>query len=306
MTHNHEYILTPDGTKISTLTYTPKTSPKAILHIFHGMGEHKKRYIPFMEFMTKQGYIVLAHDHRKHGKSIPSDNMQGIFLPGDTWEKVLHDASLVAKNIKKDYPNLDYIVLGHSMGSVILRRFLIDYKDIADKAIIMGTLPPYSKVMGLIPIMIARFISFFKREGARSPFLADLVTSPLQKHYSNPRTQFDWLTHDEKVVDEYIKDPLCGYPYTPKFYQEFFKGILGLTKDSFLKKGKDIPLLFISGKEDPVGDNGEGVRKVYDAYKVNNYTNITLLIIKDARHEVLNELNKEHTYNRILHWIESN
>lgn len=306
MTNDHQHILTPDGTKLSVIKYMPTSSPKAILHIFHGMGEHKKRYIPFMEFMAKQGYIVFAHDHRKHGESIPKKDMQGIFFRGDTWDKVLHDASLVANDAKIQHPNLPYIILGHSMGSIILRRFLIDYKNVADKAIIMGTLPPYSKLMAFIPIMLARIVSFFKRDGARTPFIANLVASPLQKHYDNPRTPFDWLTYDEKIVDEYIKDPYCGYPYTPKFYQEFFKGILGLTDDNFLQNGKDIPILFISGKEDPVGNNGEGVKDVYEAYKKNNYTNLTLLLIDNARHEVLNELNKEATYHKILDWIEAN
>jgi len=299
-------ILTPDGTKISVLVYVPKRIPKAILHIFHGMGEHKNRYQPFMEFIANQGYVVLAHDHRKHGESIPKKDMQGIFLRGDTWDKVLHDASLVAQEIKQTYNDLPYILLGHSMGSVILRRFLVDYKDIADKAIIMGTLPPYTKAMGLIPITLARLVDFFKRDGSRSPFLANLVASPLQKNYKNPRTEFDWLSHDEKIVDAYINDPLCGYPYTPKFYQEFFKGILGLTDKNFLRKGKDIPILFISGEEDPVGNNGEGVKKVQKAYQEASYTKTTLLLINNARHEVLNELNKEATYHKILDWIEAN
>ncbi|MGS0973528.1 MAG: alpha/beta fold hydrolase [Candidatus Izemoplasmataceae bacterium] len=306
MTSDHQHILTPDGTKLSVIKYVPTSAPKAILHIFHGMGEHKKRYIPFMEFMVNQGYVVIAHDHRKHGESIPKKDMQGIFLRGDNWDKVLNDASLVADETKVQHPNLPYIILGHSMGSIILRRFLIDYKNVADKAIIMGTLPPYSKAMSFIPIMLARFVSFFKREGARSPFIFNLVGSPLQKHYDNPRTPFDWLTHDDKIVDAYIKDPYCGYPYTPKFYQEFFKGILGLTNDNFLQEGKDIPILFISGKEDPVGNNGEGVKKVFEAYQKNNYTNLTLLLIDNARHEILNELNKQATYHKILNWIESN
>lgn len=306
MDKQHHQILTPDGTKISILKYLPSTKPKAILHIFHGMGEHKNRYIPFMEFLTKQGYLVLAHDHRKHGESIPKKDMQGIFLRGDTWDKVLHDASLVVHDQKSAHPNLPYIILGHSMGSVILRRFLIEYKELADKAIIMGTLPPYSKAMGLIPLTLARLVAFFKRDGARSPFIANLVSSPLQKSYKNPRTEFDWLTYDEDIVDEYIKDPLCGYPYTPKFYQEFFKGILGLTDQNFLKKGKDIPLLFISGDEDPVGNNGEGVKEVQKAYEKANYTKTKLLLINKARHEVLNERNKEATYHKILDWIEAN
>jgi alpha-beta hydrolase superfamily lysophospholipase len=306
MPNNHQHILTPDGIKISVIKYVPKGSPKAILHIFHGMGEHKNRYIPFMKFMVEQGYIVVAHDHRKHGESIPSKDSQGLFLRGDTWDKVLHDASLVTTEIKKEHPNLPYIILGHSMGSVILRRFLIDYSDVADKAIIMGTLPPYSKGMALVPLTLAKVVSFFKRENARTPFIANLVGSPLQKGYIDPRTQFDWLTHDEKIVDLYIEDPLCGYAYTAKFYQEFFKGILGLTDENFLKHGKDIPLLFISGNEDPVGNHGEGVKEVYELYKKSIYSNLTLLLISGARHEVLNELDKEATYHKILNWIEAN
>jgi len=122
------------------------------------------------------------------------------------------------------------------------------------------------------------------------------------KGYEEPRTTFDWLSRDEAVVDAYIEDPLCGYAYTPKFYVEFFKAIINCNKSDFIMKTKDIPLLFISGAADPVGENGAGVERIHQTYNGHGYTQLTLKLVDNARHEVLNETDKESTYDYIKEW----
>ncbi|MCA1785117.1 MAG: alpha/beta hydrolase, partial [Desulfobacteraceae bacterium] len=137
-------VHTTDHLILACMRMVPAITPGAVVHIFHGMGEHKERYLPFMRFLAEHGYVAVAHDHRKHGQSVTGPGEVGLFTAMDTWDRVIQDAFLVTRTSKELYPHLDMYILGHSMGSVILRRFLFTYPDVAVKAVIMGTVPPYS------------------------------------------------------------------------------------------------------------------------------------------------------------------
>lgn len=282
----------------------PKKDPKAIIQIFHGMGEHKQRYIPFMEFMADHGYAMYAHDHRKHGESVTTEEGYGIFEATDTWYDVLDDCYAVTRKILKDYPGKKLIIMGHSMGSVIARAFIAKNPLVPQAAIIMGTVPAMTPIKAFVPKTLANIIGLFKGK-KRSPFLAGVVNKPLIASYDNPRTPFDWLTHDETIVDQYVDDPLCGYAYTAQFYKEFIGALATVNKSSLIMRTKDIPILFISGIEDPVGEMGEGVKTIYELYNGHGYSALTLNLVENARHEVLNELNKEQTYEEILVWCDA-
>lgn len=288
--------------ELACIKVLPKKEPKALIQIFHGMGEHKERYIPFMEFMAEQGYALYAHDHRKHGESITIEEGYGIFDKNDRWDDVLDDCYFVTRRMLKDFPGKPVIIFGHSMGSIIARAFISKNPLISKAAIIMGTLPPFSSSKAFAPLMLARVINLFSSSSKRSTFLAETLNKPMLKDYTEPRTKFDWLSRDEALVDAYIEDPLCGYAYTPKFYIEFFKAIVECNKTDFILKTKDIPILFISGEADPVGENGAGVERVHQMYNGHGYTQLTLKLVPEARHEVLNELDKEQTYNFIKDW----
>jgi alpha-beta hydrolase superfamily lysophospholipase len=284
------------------LRTVPKKKPKAILQIFHGMGEHKERYIPFMEFMTENGYACYIHDHRKHGGSVTIEDGYGLFDAGDRWDNVLDDAYFVSRKIMKDFPGTKIIVMGHSMGSIIARTFISRNALLPHAAIIMGTLPPISPIKAVVPKFLARTIDLFTPKYKRSNFLANLLNKPLLKNYNHPKTKFDWITSDEEVVKQYEDDPLCGYAYTPKFYLEFFKAIVEASNSNVISHTKDNPILFISGKDDPVGEYGSGVDEIHRIYLGHGFTSTTIKLVDGARHEVLNEKNKEETYQFIVDW----
>ncbi|MFN2358585.1 MAG: alpha/beta fold hydrolase [Desulfotignum sp.] len=297
-------VPTTDDLKLACVRLVPAVTPRAVVHIFHGMGEHKERYLPFMGFLAEHGYVAVAHDHRNHGQSVKKEGGLGVFTAMDTWDRVIHDAFLVTRTSRELYPDLDTCILGHSMGSVILRRVLFTYPDAADKAVIMATLPPYTDTAGLVPLLLAKTVQLLTKERSRSPFLAQILNKPLLKGYKNPRTSFDWLTHDNAVIDTYISDPLCGFAYTPRFYAAFIKGIINLHKPACIRQGKNIPLLFVSGTQDPVGNFGQGVKDVAACYEKAGFDQITLELVAHARHEVLNEHNHEKTYHTILDWLD--
>lgn len=288
---------------LSVFKVVPTEDPKGVVQIFHGMGEHKDRYLDFAKFLAKNGYAVYAHDHRKHGKSVEKPEDVGIFTEDDVWENVIEDCNIVNCEIKKDFPETPIIVLGHSMGSIIARKYISKYSGAVDYAIIMGTLPPILKGRAFAPLLIGNILNMFNKKNKRTNFMADLLNKPLNKEFQIKRTKFDWLTNDIRVVDYYIDDPLCGYSYTPKFYVEFFKTLVDINTADTILKTKDMPILFISGKDDPVGEKGEGVIDVSELYSGYGFQKLTVQLMENNRHEILNETDKEKTYKFVLDWM---
>lgn len=293
------------GVELSGFKVIPDGEVKAIVQIFHGMGEHKGRYLHFAKYLAKKSFAVYAHDHRKHGKSVKSEEEVGIFTKDDTWEDILIECNFVNHKIKKDYPGVPIIVLGHSMGSIIARRFISQYPKAANMVIIMGTLP-YMKSTNLFLVStLAKIISLFNPKNKRSKFLANKLNKPLNKVFIPNRTNFDWLTSDDKILDKYVEDPLCGFNYSSRFYTELFYGIVSSNNTEFISKTPDIPILFISGENDPLAENGSAIEQIREIYSGHGYLQLTYKLVEAARHEVLNEKNKLSTYKYIISWIES-
>lgn len=292
------------GLDISCFKIVPDGEIKGVVHILHGMGEHKERYMHFAKFLAANSYAAYAHDHRKHGESVDNEADVGIFTKEDKWDDVIADCNIVSRRIKKDYPDLKVITLGHSMGSIITRQFISKYPNSTNLAILMGTLPPMTLGKVIAPLLISYVMGIFNPKDNRSEFFGKQFNDPLIKDFDQRRTKFDWLSVDENNVDKYIDDPLCGYDYSTRFYKEFMKGMLTVNKSDTIFGTNEIPLLFISGKLDPVGDYGVGVKSTRELYSGHGFLDLTLEIVEDARHEILNEKNKEHTYQFIIDWIE--
>lgn len=275
-------------------------SPKKVIQLLHGMAEYGDRYDGFAKYLTGLGYIVYIHDHRKHGKSI-SDGQKVGYYDTDTWAEMVEDIDLVQQELIEKENVETVLMIGHSMGSFLLRHYLIDYGNRVDKAVIIGTADTDVKLskVGLQAAKLIGKISPNKPSG----FLNHLSLGKNNNAFKPNRTKVDWLTRDQKIVDWYVNSPLCGYSYTPKFYEEIVKGLLYIIKVEAIEQTPRIPLLFVSGEKDPVGNFGEGVKKVHDIYKLQGY-NTEIELYKDARHEVLNELNKDEVYKRISNFLE--
>jgi len=295
------------GVPLHCLSIIPEGEPKAILVILHGMGEHKERYLEYAKWMASHGYAVYVHDHRKHGKSIVEDEetteVVGIFSSEDKWEYVIDDVHFVVKDARKKIPGKEVIILGHSMGSVIARRYIAKYSQVPRAVVLSGTTPIFNRSETVLPLAVGRLCNLFAKNSP-SKLLAGVLNKPLIKDYEEPRTPFEWLSKDEKVVDKYIEDPLCGFPYNARFYIEFFKALRRVNNTDNISDTRNIPILFISGKDDPVGGYGEGVEDVYKLYMGHGFFEVRLKIIPDNRHEILNEPEKLDTYQKILEWLE--
>lgn len=299
------YFKSSDGiNRVHTVEWSPEDGTvKAVLQIVHGMAEHVGRYDAFARFMADKGYLVVGDDHLGHGKTAASDTEFG-YMGEDGAHLLVKDEHRLQKHMKEQYPVVPYIILGHSMGSYITRRFISIYGDDVDACLILGTGFQTSLETGA-GLTLAGLIGKAKGEHHRSDLLTELGFGKYCSRIDNPRTESDWLCRDEKVVDEFKNDPLCDFIFTVNGYKALFTLVREDCDDrTAAKVPKELPIYILSGAEDPVGQYGEGVMKTYEQYKQAGIEDLQVKIYPQMRHEILNECGKEEVYEDIFRWIE--
>ena len=289
--------------KIRARMCTPDCAPRAIVQIMHGIAEYIDRYDDFMKFLAEQGIIVVGTDHLGHGKTIASAEEQGFFAEKNGWDIVVNDEEILRLAMKRNYPELPIIVFGHSMGSFMARTHIIRYPEGFDAAIISGT-GNQGAVLVLGGLTMGNLVTCLKGAHHCSNFLNTLAFGSYNKIYENPKTDYDWLTRDESVVQKYIDDPLCGFIPTCSLFRDMMVGVKFITTKSNLSDmNKDMPVYFMSGAMDPVGECGKGVTKAFNNFQKAGMKDVEMKLYPEGRHEMLNELNKDEVYNDILNWI---
>lgn len=282
----------------------PKGSVKFTFQIAHGIAEHGGRYEGFARFLADSGGAVYINDHLGHGKSIAEGENPGYFADVDGWMKVVDDMRTVYKTACEEYPFVPHVIFGHSMGSFLVRTYLYTYPQDGDAAIICGTaqMPDLTVKLG----RIIATVSAKNHPEKTDLFLNNIAFGTYNKAFKPSRTQFDWLTRRADVVDEYIKDPMCGFVCTSRLYADMMEG-LGMiaNEDNLEKMDKNKPILFISGGMDPVGENGKGVQRAFKMFNKAGMQKVKLNIYPYARHELLNETNYQEVYGDILGFVES-
>jgi alpha-beta hydrolase superfamily lysophospholipase len=274
---------------------------KAIFQIAHGMAEHGERYERFARFLASKGYAVFSNDHIGHGKSAASPEDLGYFGEKDGWIGFVSDAKLLTDKAKEKHPGVPVVFFGHSMGSFIARSYAEKFGSELAGAIFCGT-------SGINPavgagIMLAGIIAKLSGSRSKSELFNKMSFGGYNKRYDKVRTEFDWLSRDESEVDKYIADPLCGYIFTAVGYRDMFTILKNVSGKSWYKNVPSaLPMLIISGKMDPVGEFGKGVKQVHKDLKDSGHCDVVLKLYDDARHELLNELNKDEVYKDILQW----
>ncbi len=278
-------------------------SPIAILQLIHGMAEHIGRYDEFACHMAQKGYIVVGDDHLGHGRSAKEYGDYGYFCEKKAASVLVMDEHRLKEVMQKKEKELPYFMLGHSMGSLILRNYLIQYGQEIDGAILCGTPNNGSVKVGMARI-ISGLLKLCGKNREKSAFLDRLVFGSYNKR-TEKRTCFDWINIDEKVVDEYMNDPQCGFLFTVNGFDTMFQLSANVNKMSLLKRiPKDLPILLIAGKEDPVGNYGKGVAHVYRQYRQLGIAGAELKLYDNARHEILFEPEKDIVFADICNWLQ--
>lgn len=296
-----------DGrTTIHAVKWIPDTGKyRAILQITHGMIEYIERYEPFAEYLTEHEFMVVGHDHIGHGESVVDQSEWGFFTEDNPSDTLVADMHQLRTMIQGENEGIPYFMLGHSMGSYMLRKYLAFHHENLRGAIIMGTgsVPDATTKMGL---KMCRFIAKFRGWHYRSKLVQQLSYSKPYKKYdlTGKTLSNSWLTKDEEIVKKYYSDPKCTFLFTVNGYRGLMEAVLFDNQMENVKRiSPKLPLFLVSGQDDPVGDCGVGVKRVYDMFQDAGSEDITWKLYKNDRHEILNETDKKQVYEDILSWM---
>ena len=299
------FNFTADGKTLHVYQWDA-VNPKAILHIVHGAVEHAARYHDFASFLNDEGISVVAMDLRGHGKTAGDPKIPYFKEGNGGWDLLLEDINALTLLIKKQLPTIPVFLFGHSMGSFLAVSYFAKYGENISGGILSG-IGTNNPVLLKLLITLANFD--IRRHGCKhpSPFLHNLVFGTLSAKIKGAQSTYDFISTDRKVVDAYLADEYCGNVATSEFLREMAIGIKRMNdKQTYQNTPRDLPLLFISGENDPVGGNKlKGMLSVYNRYIDAGQKDVSVIIYPGVRHETLNEPTKEKTYRDVADFIKS-
>lgn len=303
------YFDSRDGeTKIHAIKWIPDGEVRCILQIVHGMAEYAARYERLAEKLTEQGILVTGEDHLGHGQSLYGEvpdpgHPLGYFCSHDPATVVVRDVHRLKKTVQGQYPGIPYLILGHSMGSFILRNYLCRYGTGIDGAIVMGTgMQP--RVMVKFAKGLSKLLGILQGQKHKSGLINAMAFGNYNKRISHPESKMDWLSTDRDEVRKYLDDPLCGFTFTLNGFATLFELIDRLYEREYLDKmPPDLPVLFLAGGDDPVGSYGSAPRKVAESFRALGMKRVECKIYPGMRHELVNEKGREEVDADILSWV---
>ena len=290
--------------RIHAVRWTPDVeNVVAVVQIVHGMSEYVERYEELAAFLTERGFVATGDDHLGHGWSVPEGGIQGYFCEQDPATVVVRDEHRLKKITQEMYPGVPYFILGHSMGSFILRNYICRYGSGIDGALIVGTGMQSNALLCLSKITAA-VVGFFKGSKHPSRFIDKGAFGSYNKRIQGAKTDFDWLSRDSDRVAAYIADKDCGFIFTVNGFKTLFELISRIKKRENLQKiPKELPVIFLSGEEDPVGNYGKGVRKAYQSLVDAGLTDVEIKLYPEDRHELLGEPDRKKVMEDIEVWL---
>lgn len=292
-----------DGKKLYTCQWTPDHSePVSVVQIAHGMAEHAGRYSYLAEKLTERNFAVIAHDHRGHGQTDPDH--PGFISGGNGFDQMVDHIGDVKNALEERFPGLPRFLLGHSMGSFLIQRYLQLSDDKPAGVIYSGSngRPPGSIRFG---ILLSWILMKIFGPDAKSPLLNKLTFGTYNKAFEPARTKFDWLSRDQGEVDQYIDDPKCGFICSASFYHDLFRGLVELHRHTpFTGYSGKAPILIQSGDQDPVSEAGRGIERLKQSIILSGSSNPDIKLYKGARHEIYHEINRDEVISDLLNWLE--
>jgi alpha-beta hydrolase superfamily lysophospholipase len=288
------------GISLFVYRWLPEVPPRAVVQIVHGWAEHAGRYARMAEALCRQGYAVYADDHRGHGRTAPTPAELGYFADNDGWNRVLDDLWRVNQKIRADHPQAPIVILGHSLGSFLVQQFISEHGDSLVAAVLSGSngKPPAIARLGKPVALLERLR---RGQHGKSPLLQSLFFGAFNKSFEPARTPFDWLSRDTAEVDKYVADPLCGFDSQVQLFIDILDGLSEIAKPALQARiPKTLPIYIFRGSKDPVGENIEQLRA---AYRAAGLRDVTYKLYPDARHETLNEINRDEVTNDLIAWL---
>lgn len=302
---NELFFTSRDGiSQIKAYTWSPDSGNiRGILQIVHGMNEYMGRYDDFANFITTHDILVVGEDHLGHGQS-SSEKDLGYFAPKDGDTILVRDVHRLKKIIQEQHPGIPYFILGHSMGSFILRKYMNWYGTGIQGALVSGTgYAPAATTS--FAIFLTRLLGLFYGDRHQSKLIDQIGFGSYTKKIPSPNTSKDWLTRDPEVVTRYINDPYCTFLFSLNAFRGLFKLIRHVCNEKNMRNiPKDLPIYLFSGLADPVGTYGKGPTTVFSKYQNLGIKDLSMKLYPEMRHETLNEIGKEEVYQDVLHWLD--
>lgn len=293
------YMSSNGSTLIHCIKWIPD-NPIGVIQIVHGITEHIGRYEEFASYMANLGYIVVGNDHLGHGKSIITDKPKMYIGKLGSWDYLVKDIHTLYELISEEHKLPTYLI-GFSLGSFVSRHYLIDYNPNYQKAILVGTGIQLGLVLNILKMIVKGEVKKIGEENT-SKFIKDLSFGTYNKQIKDTKTDCDWLTSSEEEINKYLNDPLVGKDITGSLFYELLDGMIYTSKLSNIKKMKDLPILLLSGLDDPVGSKGNGVKKLESIYKKNNI-DVSIKLYEGKRHDLFHETNKLEVFKDIEEYI---
>jgi alpha-beta hydrolase superfamily lysophospholipase len=275
-----------DGTQLTGYCWAPHEGQAVagVVVLVHGMGEHLRRYDHVAEALTADGFVVYGHDHRGHGASLAADDEPGR-LGANGWSTLVDDLNLAIAQAKSEYPGLPVMMVAHSMGSFATQQFLLDHGSDVDAVAFTGT-----AALDLLEPAL--------------DLSSDLDLSAFNAPFQPARTDFDWLSRDESIVDAYLADPLCGFGIDTASAKDMFAGARRLADPAAMAgMPQELPLYLAVGSNDPVNGGLTLLWALVDRYRAAGLGDVTVRVYDDARHEILNEINRDEVIEDLLQWL---
>ena len=291
------FLEAAEGYKLSLAVFKVE-KPKAVLQMVHGMQEHKERYYPFIEYLNKNGYAVVISDMRGHGEDAP---ILGHIADKKGEEILLDDQKRIYEYIKENFKGLPVYLFGHSMGSIISRDVLQQRSGDYQKVILSGYVCP--NPASPVAVLLGNIV---KSGGAKkfSKLLANLALGPYSKAVKDRKTDLDWLSTNEENVQNYINDPLCGFPVTNGSFSALFHLLNAMGKaGKYVNVNKELPFLLAGGEDDPCTGGEKGRANSKKVLEKAGFSNIEVATFKGMRHEILNEKDKASVYQTMLEFL---
>lgn len=282
--------------------YIPEDEIKGLVHIVHGMTEHIERYDHLMSYLAENGFVAFGYDNLGHGKTAKDDSELGFIAHKNGWKYLVNDVEAFSLAVKRIYPDKPVYLMGHSMGSFIARIAVASFKELYDKLIICGT--GGKNPLSWAGLLLTNILKIFKGEKYISKTILNMAFGSYNKKFESD-SKYNWLTKDKTVIEKYSADKFCTFPFTVSAMHDLITLTSTCNKDNWYKNiPKTLPILLISGKEDPVGNYSKGVMQVYNSLLKNGAT-VKIKLYEDCRHEILNDSCKAEVMSDILYFLKN-
>ncbi len=294
-----------DGLDIFVYAWLPRgAAPHAVVQIAHGMAEHAGRYGRLAAALNEAGFAVYANDHRGHGRSVRQPADLGHLADRDGWNLALADLDRLNTLIRQRHPGLPVVLLGHSMGSFMAQRYMIEHGDRIAAVVLSasnGSIGPLRP----IGVQVARLERLRLGRRGRSGLIHSMSFGSFNKGFRPVRTECDWLSRDAAEVDKYVADPLCGFVCSVQTWFDFLNGLGENEKaDNLARIPKDLPVYVLAGSDDPVSARTAGLRRLMAAYETAGLRRVEHRFYPGGRHEIFNETNRDEVTADLIAWLD--